>query len=110
MIPSTVLTVNTQIVVEVEDPDESAATQQNLADRLAELIGHRWRSRGIGDQVRVDQIWQTVRDTPNVRLTRQVLVEGAYDEGGTTRSVPLENDGTIPYATVRSGLHRIQIG
>ena len=110
VIPSTVLTVNTQIVVEVEDPDESAATQQNLADRLAELIGHRWRSRGIGDQVRVDQIWQTVRDTPNVRLTRQVLVEGAYDEGGTTRSVPLENDGTIPYATVRSGLHRIQIG
>ncbi|MPM91892.1 hypothetical protein SDC9_139026 [bioreactor metagenome] len=103
------LTVNTQIVVEVEDPDESAATQQNLADRLAELIGRRWRSRGIGDQVRVDQIWQTVRDTPNVRLTRQVLVEGVYDEDGVTRSVPLEKGRVIPYATVRSGSHRIQI-
>lgn len=109
VIPSAVLTVNTQITVEVENPDEAAATQRNLADRLTELIDRRWRSRGIGDQLRIGQLWQTVRDTPNVRLTRKILVEGVYDEDGATRCVPLEHDKTIPYATVRSGEHLIRV-
>lgn len=109
VIPSAVLTVNTQITVEVENPDEAAATQRNLVDRLTELIDRRWRSRGIGDQLRIGQLWQTVRDTPNVRLTRKILVEGVYDEDGATRCVPLEHDKTIPYATVRSGEHLIRV-
>lgn len=109
VIPSTVVTVNTEISVELEDPDEAAATQQMIEDRLGALIDSAWRKRDIGDQVRIDQIWQVVRDTQNVRLVEKILIEGVYDNNGISRSVPLEDDRTIPYATVRSGTHQVRI-
>ena len=109
MIPSTVVTVNTRITVEMADLDRAAVTQQELVRRLEELINRDWRRRDIGDQVRVDQVWQAVRDTPNVRRAEQVLVEGVYDENGLSRSLPLEEDRAVPYATVRSGSHIITI-
>lgn len=110
VIPATILTVNTEVSVEVEDMDQAAITQQLLDQRLRQLVDDQWRKRDIGDQVRVDQLWQVVRDTPNVRLVRKVLVEGVYDENGITRSIPLETDKMVPYASVRSGKHRIRLG
>lgn len=109
VIPSTVVTVNTRITVEMADLDRAAVTQQELVRRLEELINRDWRRWDIGDQVRVDQVWQAVRDTPNVRRAEQVLVEGVYDENGLSRSLPLEEDRAVPYATVRSGSHIITI-
>ena len=84
-------------------------TQQQVIERLQTLIDRQWRMRDIGDQVRVNQIWQVVRDTPNVRLVRQILVEGVYEEDGVTRHIPLETDQAVPYATVRSGNHVIRL-
>ena len=97
------------VTVEMEDLDQSAVTQQEIAQRLEELIDLRWRERDIGSQLRAAQVWQTVRDTPNVRLVRSILLEGRYDEAGVQRVVPLEDDGAFPYATVKSGSHFIQI-
>ena len=50
-----------------------------------------------------------VRDTPNVRLVRSILLEGRYDQAGIQRIVALEDDNAFPYATVKSGIHLIQI-
>ena len=61
------------------------------------------------DQLRISQIWQTVKDTENVRLIHGILLEGSYEQGGVQRIVPLEDDAVFPYATVRSGEHLIQI-
>jgi len=109
VIPSTVVTVNTEISVELEDPDEAAATQQAIEERLKLLIDREWRRRDIGDQVRIGQIWQVVRDTTNVRFVEKILIEGVYHKNGVSRSVPLEDDKSIPYATVRSGAHQVRI-
>lgn len=109
VVGSTVITVSSTVMVEMEDPDKTAVTQQEIVRRLTALINERWRERDIGSQIRIDQVWQTVRDTPNVRLVRNILLEGRYDESGSQRVVPLEGDGVFPYATVRSGLHLIQI-
>lgn len=109
VVGSTVITVSSTVTVEMEDPDQGAVTQQAIAQRLEELINQRWRERDIGDQIRVTQVWQTVRDTPNVRLVRGILLEGWYDQAGVPRVVPLEEDGMFPYATVKSGLHLIQV-
>ena len=49
-----------------------------------------------------------MRDTPNVRLVRSILLEGRYDQSGVQRVVALEDDNAFPYATVRSGYHFIQ--
>ena len=106
---STVITVNSRVTVELEDLDRGADTQQEIARRLAELIDGRWRRRDIGDQLRISQVWQTVRDTPNVRLVRSILLEGCYDQGGVQRIAALEDDGAFPYATVESGEHLIQL-
>lgn len=109
VVGSTVLTVSSRITVELEDLDQSAVTQLELTRRLEELIGVHWRQRDIGSQLRVGQVWQTVRETPNVKLVRSVLLEGCYDEGGVRRMVALEDDEAFPYATVKSGTHLIQI-
>lgn len=109
VVGSTVITVNSTITVEMEDLDQSAVTQQVIARRLEELINGRWRERDIGSQLRIAQVWQTVRDTPNVRLVRGILLEGRFDEAGVQRVVPLEKDDAFPYATVKSGLHLVQV-
>ena len=109
VVGSTVITVSSTITVEMEDLDQSAVTQQAIAQRLEELINGRWRERDIGSQLRVAQVWQTVRDTPNVRLVRSILLEGRFDEAGVQRVVPLEQDDAYPYATVKSGIHLIQV-
>ena len=109
VIASTVITVSSTVTVEMVDPDQGAVTQQAIAQRLEELINRRWRERDIGDQIRIAQVWQTVRDTPNVRLVRSILLEGWYDQAGVQRVVPLEEDGLFPYATVKSGLHLVQV-
>ena len=103
------ITVSSTVTVEMEDPDQSAATQQAVARRLEELINSRWREREIGDQIRIAQVWQTVWDTPNVRLVRSILLEGWYDQAGVPQVVALEEDGVFPYATVKSGNHLIQV-
>ena len=109
VVGSTVITVSSTVTVEMEDPDQSAATQQAISQRLEELINSRWRERDIGSQLRIAQVWQTVRDTPNVRLVRSILLEGRFDEAGVQRVVPLEKDDAFPYATVKSGDHLIQV-
>ena len=109
MVGSTVITVSSTISVEMEDLDQSAVTQQEIARRLEELINLRWRERDIGSQLRIAQVWQMVRDTPNVRLVRSILLEGRYDQAGIQRIVALEDDNAFPYATVKSGIHLIQI-
>ena len=109
VVGSTVITVSSSITVEMENPDLGAVTQQEIARRLEELINLRWREREIGSQLRIAQVWQTVRDTPNVRLVRSILLEGWFDQAGVQRVVPLEEDGLFPYATVKSGFHLIQV-
>lgn len=109
VVGSTVITVSSTITVEMEDLDMSAATQQEIARRLEELINVHWRERDIGSQIRISQVWQMVRDIPNVRRVRNILLEGRYDQAGTERLIPLEDDDRFPYATVKSGLHLIQI-
>ena len=109
VVGSTVITVSSTVTVEMENPDLSAVTQQAIARRLEELINVRWRERDIGSQLRIAQVWQTVRDTPNVRLVRSILLEGQYDQAGVRRVVALEDDDAFPYATVRSGSHFVQV-
>lgn len=109
VVGSTVITVSSTVTVEISDPDQGAVTQQEIARRLEELINSRWREREIGDQIRVAQVWQTVRDTPNVRLVRNILLEGWYDQAGVRRVAALEADDAFPYATVKSGVHFIQV-
>ena len=107
--PALLMTIHTRVEVEMEDLDRAADTQQQIADRMERLIGEQWRSHPIGSQIALGEVWRTVRETPNVRLVRQVLVEGTYDQGGQTRIIPLENRTELPFAVVRSGSHLVRV-
>lgn len=109
VIGSTVVTINSDLTVELENPDQGALTQQNIAAALEELINRRWRQREIGSQLRLDEVWQKVRGIPNVRLIKSIRLEGSYDDGGEQRLVALEQDDLLPYATAKSGKHHILI-
>lgn len=109
VVSSTILTVSSRVQVEMRDPDLGAATQQEIAQELTRLINDRWRRRDIGDQLRVDEIWLTVRDVENVNQVRNIILEGSCHVDGAEKVMTLEDDKVIPYATVKSGEHIIQI-
>ena len=92
------------------DLDIAALTQQELADHIAALIDNTWRSREIGSQIHLHELYQTIKAVPNVKSVGQVLCEGSYYREGRRCLCALEDDLTVPYATVRSGRHTIQIG
>ncbi|MDR3766508.1 MAG: hypothetical protein Q3Y08_05665, partial [Butyricicoccus sp.] len=58
---------------------------------------------------RTDELWRVVRDTPGVHVIDRILTEGAFDEDGRPRLVPLEHDTEFPYAVVRSGVHYVRV-
>ena len=107
--PATILTVNTQVTVETEQPDRAADTQREIVRRLEDLIRTAWQARPIGEQIRVDEVWTAVRDVPNVRAIRQILVEGAYDQEGLSRLAPLEGETAFPYGVAESGVHSVRV-
>lgn len=107
--PAVRTVINTRVTIAVEQLDQAADTQQEIARRLRELVEDTWGSRPIGDQIRLDEIWRTVRDTPNVGLIHQLQVEGAFDQEGQPRLVPIESETRLAYAVVESGVHLVQI-
>ncbi len=107
--PATVITVSTRITVELEELDRAAEIQREIIRRIETLIGDTWRQRRIGSQIRTDELWRVVRDTPGVHTIERILAEGAFDEDGRARLVPLEHDADFPYAVVRSGVHYVRV-
>ncbi len=107
--PATVLTVNTSVTVQTERPELAAETQQAIVRRLETLINETWKSRPIGEQIRLSEVWSVVRDTPNVRLIERILVEASFDEDGRQRLVALEGDSEFPYGVAESGTHLVRL-
>lgn len=107
--PAVMVRVNAHISVELESLDQAAEIQRAIVNNIQGLIDDVWRKRHIGSQIRVDEIWRAVRDTPGVRFIDKIQTEGAYDEDGQPRLIPLEQQTELPYAVVRSGVHRVKV-
>ena len=107
--PAVRVTVNTTVTVELEQMDQAAESQQEIATRLQKLIDDTWKQRPIGSQIRLSEIWTVVRETENVRLIHRILVEGKYDEAGQARLIPLEGDTDLPFAVVENGVHQVKL-
>ena len=107
--PATVLTVNTSVVVETERPELAAETQQSIVRRIDALIEKTWKKRPIGEQIRLSEIWSVVRDTPNVRVIKRILIEASYDQEGQQKLCALEADREFPYGVAESGMHLVRL-
>ncbi|MBQ3076570.1 MAG: baseplate J/gp47 family protein [Clostridia bacterium] len=107
--PATETVVNIDLTVTLKDLDYAAETHQELQNLLTELIDRRWRSREIGQQIRLDELYTAVKATANVSAIRRVMVEGIWYENGRRRVTPIETGTHIPFATVRSGAHMVRI-
>lgn len=107
--PATVLSVNTSVTVETDRPEFAAETQQNIVRRIETLIGQIWKKRPIGEQIRLSEIWSVVRDTPNVRVIKQILIEASYDQEGQQKLAALEADWDFPFGVAESGMHLVRL-
>lgn len=103
------LTVNTQVIVTVERPELASDTQQEIARRLTRLVTQVWKGRSIGAQIRLDEVWQVVRQAPNVDLVDRILVECAFTRDGVDQLAPLEADDAFPFGVVESGRHQVHV-
>lgn len=109
VVPSTEMTVHVTAQVQLWDLDQAATTQQALAGHIAALIEKTWRSREIGAQINLLELYRTIKATPNVRSVERVSCEGSYFEEGRRRLCALDTDDGFPFATVRSGNHTIRV-
>ncbi len=107
--PATVLSVNTSVTVETDRPEFAAETQQNIVRRIETLIGQTWKKRPIGEQIRLSEIWSVVRDTPNVRVIKRILIEASYDQEGQQKLAALEADWDFPFGVAESGMHLVRL-
>ncbi len=107
--PATVLTVNTSVTVKTQRPELAAETQQAIVRRLDALIGEIWKKRAIGEQLRLNEVWSVVRDTPNVSVIERILVEASYDQEGSHKLAALVSDSDFPYGVAESGMHLVRL-
>ena len=107
--PATVITVSTRISVELDALDQAAEIQREIIQRVQALIEEKWRGRQIGSQIRTDELWRTVRDTPGVHVIDRILAEGSFDADGRPQLIPLDANTDLPYAVVRSGVHYVRV-
>ncbi|MBQ8851004.1 MAG: baseplate J/gp47 family protein, partial [Oscillibacter sp.] len=107
--PATETTINIDLRLSLRELDQAAQTQQELLAVLTDLIDEKWRAREIGQQIRLDELYNAVKAVPNVAAITRVTVEGAWYEEGRLRVTPIENGTQIPFATVRSGTHLVRI-
>ncbi|MGN0706433.1 MAG: baseplate J/gp47 family protein [Faecalibacterium sp.] len=104
------ITLNVNIQVSLNDFELAAPTQQEVAAALEERIETVWRSRGIGSQIELHELYTAVKQVPNVGAIQQLLVEGVWYENGVRRIRPIEEGEVHPFAAVKSGLHTVRIG
>jgi hypothetical protein len=109
VVHSTEVTVSTDALVFLRDLDLAAITQQQAAENIGRLLQTVWRARAIGDQIDVNEVYQVVKETPNVAAIGRILVEGAYQRDGRSRLVAIEGSTWLPFATVKNGTHRIRL-
>lgn len=107
--PATLLTVRAQITIGLQRPEDAADVQGQVMARVTKLIDQTWRARQIGEQIRPDEVWSVVRDTPGVRMIERILLEGVYDAEGQQHMTALDNGNDFLYAVVQSGIHQVQI-
>ncbi|GHU57920.1 hypothetical protein FACS1894133_1710 [Clostridia bacterium] len=109
IVPSTEITVNVSVSVALKELDLAAETQQLVSDRISTLINNVWRSRDIGDQIDLTEIYKVIKSTPNVLNMANVLHEGSYARHGRQYLVALEQDFASPLVTVKNGVHSVRL-
>ena len=107
--PSVNITLNVQINVTLKDFENAAQTQQDVAAALEERIEKVWRSREIGRQIELHELYTAVKTVQNVDSIQHLMVEGVWYEDGARKICPIEESTVHPFATVRSGLHTVRI-
>ena len=107
---ATETTIHVDVQVLLHQPDRAAESQQDIAQALSQMIDGVWRSREIGHQIRLEELYGAVRGVTNVAAIGRLTVEGSWHEDGSHRVCPIEGDTQLPFAAVRSGTHRVRIG
>jgi hypothetical protein len=107
---STEVTLSVDVSVTLENPDLAAVTQQSVAGSIARLIDKTWRARDIGEQADLNELYLSVRATPNVVSVGRLLPEGSYRSEGRLRLFSLDGDEAPPFMTVKNGLHTVKVG
>ena len=106
---STKIEISADITVRIANPDEAAATQQQIQNAMKNLIDQKWAEREIGDQIRLSEVYKALKGIRNIRAVQKIIFEGSWYENGKRMLAPIENDTKFPFATVKSGEHKINI-
>lgn len=108
VVPTIETTINVEATIELSDLDQAVATAKEITDLFSDHIDTVWRTRPIGSQVRIHELYELLASVPNVRRAVRVTVGAEYTEHGVRRTRPLDSDTTLRLAVVKSGRHIIK--
>ena len=97
------------VSVAIINPDKAAETQEKVKETIRKLIDEKWRAREIGDQIRINEVYKALKAVRNIRSIRKIIFEGRWYENGKRMLAPVETNSQFPYATVKSGEHKVNI-
>lgn len=109
VVPSIEITIHVEVTIQLEDLEQAAITQQRVSESIGALINTRWCSREIGRQIDIRELYEVVKNTPNVALVERIFPEGVYQSQGRIFHIPLEEEVARPFATVKNGVHTVKI-
>ncbi|MCR4745450.1 MAG: hypothetical protein K5894_09515 [Lachnospiraceae bacterium] len=101
--------ISADVSVVINNPEEAAATQQKIKDTIKLLIDEKWASREIGDQIRINEVYKSLKAIRNIKTIRKIIFEGSWYENGRRMIAPIEADTEFMFAIVKSGEHRVTI-
>ena len=106
---ATEMEIIADLTVVVENADEAAMTQEKVSNTITKLIDEKWKSREIGDQIRLNEVYKALKSVRNIKSIRKIIFEGQWYENGRRMISPIEADSQFPFTTVRSGVHKVTI-
>lgn len=111
VIPATIVTLHVTAWLAAEDYGFAAEIERDAEEiiRLQLQGSGRGTERLIGALPAVSEFYGALKKTPRVLAVREVSIEGAYRWNGEERLADLDGSQMIPFAVVRSGVHKIKL-
>ncbi|MDR2570487.1 MAG: hypothetical protein LBD23_09345 [Oscillospiraceae bacterium] len=107
VIPALMVTVNAIIEGVATDIMRAAATERAIVEAVARRIEGEAQQR-IGHLPSVSDIFNSLRNIPNLANVNRVLLEGEYFENGTRVLIALDKPSDFPFACALSGTHIVR--
>ena len=106
VVPALMMTISATVEAVAEDITRAAATERAILNAIAGRLGE--IGARIGDLPSASDIFDCLRNIPNLTYADRISLEGQYFDGSRRILTALDSPGDFPFACARNGTHIIR--